>query len=63
MKIIQRLKNLWKLSEWQPSNKQIEELHESGRKFAPLTQSPKQMATIIKRKMSDEEFVDELLKE
>ncbi len=48
MNIFKRLKNIWKLSEWEPSSKQIEELGEVGRKFSPLTQAPK-MAQIIRR--------------
>jgi hypothetical protein len=61
MNLIQRIRNLYKLSEWQPSNKQIEDLHEEGRKFAPLTQPPR-MATIIHLK-DGETIINELLNE
>lgn len=54
---IKRLKNLWKLSEWELSSKQIEDLHENGRKFAPLTKAPK-MAQIIKRNNPVEDFLN-----
>ena len=61
MTFLQRLRNLWKLSAWEPSTKQIEELHDVGRQFTSLTQEPR-MAHIIKRK-SQEDIINEVLNE
>ena len=61
MNLIKRLRNLYRLSEWEPSSKQIEDLSEVGRKFTPLTQAPK-MAEIIK--MHDtEKIINDLIED
>jgi len=62
MNLIKRFRNLYKLSEWQPSNEQIEGLHQEGRKFAPLTQEPK-MAQIIHIKKDTEKIINDLIED
>jgi hypothetical protein len=79
MKIIQRLRNLIKLSEFQLTKISVVRKNSDPTEIIGMTEEyrlfdsglekmlecppiPK-MATIIKRKMSDEEVVDELLKE
>jgi hypothetical protein len=61
--LIQRLRNIWKLGEEKEIPPDTDVRNYLAKELSFDYGEKKPMATIIKRKMSDEEVVDELLKE
>jgi hypothetical protein len=56
MNLLKRLKNLWKLSEWEPSSDGEKAKELFGQKYSMITQKPKPQ--IIKRQPKD--VIDEI---
>ncbi len=60
MTLLKRLRNLWKLSEWEPTELHQERELPQGTVIAPLHKVPNKKAEIIKRGEPVGEFLDKV---